>query len=655
MRLITVVLIFAFGWTTTVAGQAPGPSGGKSANEEKAQALTSTDKDKAKEDEMKPMAMAGKSAKESGAKKKFPWLIVAGAVVVVGGAVAIWLLTKKEKPGSIAVASNPAEAKVYLDEADTGKITPCTLDNVPAGNHTVKLMKEGYRDFEQSVTVRGKQTANVNANLIPNVITVTSPSSGASWQRGSAYDIAWTTDASLSFQARTSRESAGFSAPERSSFPAELTSLARNLAITSVNIDLYKAGAKVLTIASDSANDATERWTVPAGQAIGSDYKIRILCSAEASIYGESGSFAITSQYGDIAITSEPDHANVTLDGVATGLRTNCTIANVTPGTHSLRLDLEIYGKWQGNIQVYTGQTTNVNVYLIPYTYELVTKWGSLGSANGQFNNPQYVALNSSNEVYVTDQGNYRIQKFTSDGTYLWNWRQFWDYTDYFKATGVGVDGANTVYAGDSWHDFIVTFGGGSGYIGSGQLETPEGIAGTAANEIYVADLDIRKIFKYSSTGTLLATWDNRGSGNGPFGGPYGVAVDSSENVYICDGNYVWKFSSNGSHLLHWGGQGSGNGQFNLPMGVACHSSGVVYVTDYFNHRIQKFTDVGTYITQWGSQGSGDGQFNNPKGIAVDSSENVYVVDKGNNRIQKFRMNTSAPSSAQISYTRKLD
>ena len=82
---------------------------------------------------------------------------------------------------------------------------------------------------------------------------------------------------------------------------------------------------------------------------------------------------------------------------------------------------------------------------------------------------------------------------------------------------------------------------------------------------------------------------------------------------------------------------GSGDGQFGNPVSVAVDTSGNVYVSEINrNQRIQKFSSTGSFLTKWGSAGSGDGQFSNPSAIAVDSSGNVYVGERGNQRIQKF-------------------
>lgn len=67
--------------------------------------------------------------------------------------------------GSIQVNSIPAGAKIYLDDADTGFVTPHLLDPVVEGIHYVQLELYHYRTQENRVLVTGGETTVENINL----------------------------------------------------------------------------------------------------------------------------------------------------------------------------------------------------------------------------------------------------------------------------------------------------------------------------------------------------------------------------------------------------------------------------------------------------------------------------------------------------------
>src|SRR5206468_2486279 len=135
------------------------------------------------------------------------------------------------------------------------------------------------------------------------------------------------------------------------------------------------------------------------------------------------------------------------------------------------------------------------------------------------------------------------------------------------------------------------------------------------------------------------------------------VATDTSGNVYVADtdNNTIRKITPARKSATQAGQAGSfgsadGTGsaaRFNHPWGVATDSSGNVYVADIDNHTIRKITPAGVVTALAGlavypgSPGSADGtgsaaRFKYPSGVATDTSGNVYVADLYNHTIRKI-------------------
>jgi DNA-binding beta-propeller fold protein YncE len=123
-------------------------------------------------------------------------------------------------------------------------------------------------------------------------------------------------------------------------------------------------------------------------------------------------------------------------------------------------------------------------------TGEVVRKIGSLGTEPGQLRLPTNLALGPDGNLYVTDTGNFRVQKLSPDGAVL------------------GTFGA----AGD----------------GPGMFTRPKGIAVDAAGRIYVADAAFENVQVFDPEFRLLLVLGGPGSGPGDLALPAGVAVTAT-------------------------------------------------------------------------------------------------------------------------------
>jgi len=282
----------------------------------------------------------------------------------------------------------------------------------------------------------------------------------------------------------------------------------------------------------------------------------------------------------------------------------------------------------QGPHNIYTGPYDNLAFNSTGYMFVSTSNGGVLVfdpngnyvmqfGANGQFNMPAGVAVNSNGYIYVADMGNTKIEVFDPNGNYV---SQF-----------------------------------GSQGSGDGQFIEPDGVAINSSGYIYVADGWNYRIEVFDPNENYVSQFGSQGSGDGQFiGPPPGVTINSSGDVYVSEyGGRVEVFDPAGNYLAQFGTNGSGNGQLLWPDGLAVNSTGYTYVADGGNHRVEVFDPNGNYVTQFGSPGSGDGQFDYPNDVAVNSTGSVFVIDTNNSRVEVFSypplISTPMPTLAHVS------
>ncbi|MBI3939488.1 MAG: SMP-30/gluconolactonase/LRE family protein [Acidobacteria bacterium] len=258
----------------------------------------------------------------------------------------------------------------------------------------------------------------------------------------------------------------------------------------------------------------------------------------------------------------------------------------------------------------------------------------SIPATAAEVNSPQAVAIDGAGTLYVADTLNHRIRKIATDGVIS-------------TVAGVGVAG----------------FGGDGGAATSAQMNTPQGIAVTAAGVLYIADTFNYRVRRV--TGATISTV--AGVGTAGFEGdggaatssrllsPTSLAIDAGGNVYIADtlNNRIRRVNDRGvistvagDGAAGFGGDGgtASAAQLAFPRGVAVDASGNLYVADTFNNRVRKVTSAGTISTVAGdgtASFGGDGeaatsaQLAYPLAVAVDPAGNLYIADTFNRRIRQ--------------------
>ncbi|HXN38716.1 MAG TPA: RHS repeat-associated core domain-containing protein, partial [Solirubrobacteraceae bacterium] len=345
-------------------------------------------------------------------------------------------------------------------------------------------------------------------------------------------------------------------------------------------------------------------------------------------------------------------------------------------------------------------------------TGEYIGQFGVKGSGNGEFKEPQDVALDKEGHVWVADAGNNRLQelKFTekegkTTGEYIAQFSKVTETPVLMKSPdGVAFDSSGDVWVADTGNDRVDELSSTGAYItrfgsegtGNGQFKEPRGIA-VYGEDVWVADTGNNRVQEFTTKGVFVRSFGGEGTEEGKFKKPVAVAIETvgkevwvadtgnsriqrfssegkfisektvegkpegitvaKERVWVTAGSDIWEYKWNGEKLYgDFGGAGSGNGQLKEPAGIAV-SGKDVYVADRGNSRIEEFQftekeekTTGAYVGQFGTNGSGNGEFKEPQDVALDKEGHVWVADAGNNRLQEFKPIAAGLHATQTIY-----
>ncbi len=328
------------------------------------------------------------------------------------------------------------------------------------------------------------------------------------------------------------------------------------------------------------------------------------------------------------------------------------------------------------------------NIYVDDFGATSLFIYPPLGSSTGPLNEPPTasisgadtglfapygIGVDSSGDIYVTDSGATSVFVYPPLGTSTGPLDEAPSATISGSNTGlvypqgIALDSSGNIYVGDWYAASVFVYPAGTnGNIAPSSatisttmttgLSEPEGIALDSSGNIYSADCPacygysgIPSVFVYSagSNGNTAPTASISGTDTG-LNYPYGIAVDSSGNVYLADEGtlgqdggsippsvFVYAAGSHGNVAPTVTISGTDTG-LDTPYGIAVDSSGNIYVADDGDESCDGTESVYVYPAKTGGNvapiatigGSSTGLCY-PSGIAVDFGGKIYVADNG--------------------------
>ena len=356
---------------------------------------------------------------------------------------------------------------------------------------------------------------------------------------------------------------------------------------------------------------------------------------------------------------------------------------------------------------VATDKTLPSWLNLIDNIFEVTTFVGSFryGSTDGTgtdalFNYPMNMAMDSKGNMFVVDSRNFTIRKVTPTGevTTFAGYAGDNGFEDgigvdalFSYPYGIAIDSNDNLFVTDTGNAVIrkitptgvvTTFAGTVGTDGfkdgtgiDAQFNAINGITIDSNDNLFVVDKYNSVIRKITPSGEVTTFAGNPyelgftdGSGeNARFYFPEGITIDSEGNLFVADSanNAIRKITPTQEVTTIAGGtRGSldGNGtdaQFFTPRGIAIDSHNNIFVADSDNYTIRKITSTGEVTTVAGLAGEydfndangTDARFRTPRALVIDKNDTIFIADSYNHRIRKMVLKsflTGTPTYSDI-------
>lgn len=264
---------------------------------------------------------------------------------------------------------------------------------------------------------------------------------------------------------------------------------------------------------------------------------------------------------------------------------------------------------------------------------EVINVIGKKGENTGEFKSPRWVRFCLySYTLQVADTQNSRVQVLTTNGQLI----RVVKHPDMKAPCAISTSSHGHMYVLDALDAKVRVFDSQGLYLremgGKPTFSSAFGMTILPNGNLLVTDPEAHAIHVLNSAGELQNSW------KGVYKSPSGITVQN-DKIFVLDHGLpaILKLDSQGNVLARFGKRGTGNGDFSVPKGIAVNEEGKLFVAETLNHRVQMFDSDGTWLCAFGKKGTDEGEFYNPESLACGPNHTLYVLDRGNHRIQVFQ------------------
>jgi len=281
--------------------------------------------------------------------------------------------------GNLKVESEPTGAKIFIDDNDTGNITPYTLNNITSGEHNIKLTIQGYEDFTLKVNIPETKEIKVTLNKIAEklgTLKVQSEPQNAEIYINNEYKGKTPFEIKLSI----GKYNLKLKLTDYDDWQKEVE--IKSDEETSINATLSKT---IITVSEGTLkitstpkayvyiNNQLKGQTPLNLKLAEAEYKVKIYLEGYETyektikiVKGEEQNITVTLKKiiskTYIKILTDPENAEVYIDKIFLGLSGDKF--EVKPGKHEILIKIEGYIDYLSDIDIKEGETKTINVTL---------------------------------------------------------------------------------------------------------------------------------------------------------------------------------------------------------------------------------------------------------------------------------------------------